>query len=1118
MMLLAAMLFAVFSTPATTQAQTQSTGEITGRVVNAANGKYLNSARVIVEGTLIESFTNQSGEYTLRGVSAGQARVKVFYTGQEPQTATVTVEPGSSTVKYFAFKGEREIDANTPIELNEFQVEATRFNDAQELAINEERYAVNIKNVVSADAFGEIPSGNVGEFIKYLPGVELDYGGEYTAPTDAMGISVRGFGAQDTAIYIDGVPVSSASQGSLTNQVGLDMLSINNASRIELIKVPTPDMPMNSIGGQINLISKSAFEYAKPTFNWRAYVTINSEEPNPFQRVPGPKASKVYAGQPGFEMTYVRPVNEKFGFTLTASSFSQYSANRRFQNTWGANNVNLDLRPLGGERNTPATNDLGPVSLANPYLERIQLTDSPRTSRSYSASIKGDWKPFDGLSLSGNYQVSTYEAADAARRIQIRTRTPLDWDSTSTISYPYVPASESPGGSTFNPSNAVDMDIISRDKEGITHTGSIRAKYQKGPWDMSALASASTSRASFKDTENGHFSTVEVGSTVGQIKFENIENGVPANVTVFDRQGNIFDFTKLDNWNSPDLRARSGKAESLDDVFNYKLDVRRDLDFLPWRDNVRLAFKTGFLREETLKKKWGLGTGYRESYIGPDLSTDDYLDMTYLNQEPGYGFAPQEWISTYRLYDIYQENPDNFTVTESDAIENWNSYVGQNKRLKETSDAYYAQIDGTAMSGRLNFIVGMRDEKRTRTGATPQVDGKWNYIKNEDGTLYRNEALAGGVGTVRIDQANSPLFAQDATGTALRSDLSSQGIDFPTSPITSGTLAAAMLQRRALQEVRGKSSGDPNYSINVSYKITDKLTGKVAYTRSNGRIPIEDSTAGILTGSNNFNINENTDPLAIPRGVISVANPNLLPEISDNWDFELTYYTDSGGKIGASYYTKSIKNFSDTVTTESGTQDFNSIMNSLGLDPTDYEDWEIRTAENGIGTGKVDGYEFSAAHDLRFLGDWGRKFNLFATYSYTKREENNTTRISVCPVASDLVTGGINFSANRFRFNIRVSWRDLTFTQGAGNFDHDNDSSTPSIQLNVFDPSAAKIDASLDWQFSQKYSFYISGRNIFEAGTRRIRMDSLGVYPSYAQLDDDREFGVQVTFGIRGSF
>jgi len=42
--------------------------------------------------------------------------------------------------------------------------------------VGEQRFAPNIKNVVSADAHGDVAEGNVAEFMKYLPGVNVVYG------------------------------------------------------------------------------------------------------------------------------------------------------------------------------------------------------------------------------------------------------------------------------------------------------------------------------------------------------------------------------------------------------------------------------------------------------------------------------------------------------------------------------------------------------------------------------------------------------------------------------------------------------------------------------------------------------------------------------------------------------------------------------------------------------------------------------------------------------------------------------------------------------------------------------------------------------------------------------
>jgi len=1102
--------------------QEAATGTVAGRVINGTNGKSLSKALVSVKDTTLTTLTNDTGEYRIRNVPAGVVTLQVSYTGIDSATQEVTVSKDTITLQDVTLAAGGIVGKDGTITLDAFTIESGRFKNAADIAINEERYSVNIKNVVAADAFGDIPSGNVGEFIKFLPGVEITYGGTYTSDTDASGISVRGFGTEDTAIYVDGVPISSASPASLSNAVGLDMMSMNNASRVELIKVATPDMPNNSIGGSINLISKSAFEYSKPTVSWMTYVTVNSDNLNIFKKVAGPTDEKIYGTRPGFNLSYAHPINDKLGVSLTLSSFSQFSENRRFRPEFTLANVNnqttnLDLRPFGGATGVTATNAIGEVSLANPFLSRVSISDDPRFSTSNSASFKVDWRPLDGLSLSGSYQISTYESADAVRRLQFRIQRPQTWDADTTISYPYVQPAQSANGALFNPNSTLDMNIDSRDKEGITHTGSIRAIYKRGPWDIYALASASTSRGSYKDVENGHFSTVDVTSSVGRITLDNVVDGIPQTVRVDDRFGTQFNYSDLSKWNTPTIQARSGNAESLDDIFNYKFDLRRELDFLPW-DFVRLGFKTGFLREETLKKKWGLGTGFRQTYVGPALSSADYLDTTYQGYDPGFGFSPQQWISTYRLYDIYAANPQYFNSnSDSDQVANYNSYVGQNKRIKEEKNAWYAMIDGSALNNRLNFVAGLRNEDAKRTGFGPATDARWNFVKQKDGTLYRDATYPNGV---RFDQAASPLFAATPAGTALRSALTSAGITYPATytPIAVGQLAGRMLNLKALQPVYGESKGEPSYSINTAYDITKRLVGKVAWSRSFGRIPLESGTVGLLTGGGGgISITEAESAGATPSGVISIANPNLLPNISTNWDFALTYYTERGGKIGVSYYTKSIKNFEEQIVTTSSDPTFATVLDSLGLDASEYDGWNLNTAINGIGTGKVNGYEMEVFQDFRFirsLGEWGKRINVFATYSKSKRSETNTTRISARPAASSLATGGINFSTNRVSLNVKATWRDLTFTQSAGNFTYNG----TVYQLGTYDPSVTKVDVNFNWQFSRRYGFFASARDVLNQGNRKERFDLGGIYPAYAHWDDIREFGVQVTLGIKGTF
>ena len=61
-------------------------------------------------------------------------------------------------------------------------------------------------NAISADMLGTIPGGNVGEFLKYVPGLLVDYG----AFPEAETVSMRGQDADATQFTFDGMPQASA--------------------------------------------------------------------------------------------------------------------------------------------------------------------------------------------------------------------------------------------------------------------------------------------------------------------------------------------------------------------------------------------------------------------------------------------------------------------------------------------------------------------------------------------------------------------------------------------------------------------------------------------------------------------------------------------------------------------------------------------------------------------------------------------------------------------------------------------------------------------------------------------------------------------------------------------
>jgi hypothetical protein len=191
------------------QAQVSGTGTVVGRVLNASNDQYLNNARVVVSGTTIEAFTNDFGEYRLSNVPAGATTIVVTYTGLAPESATVTVSQSQTATRDFNLNRPGAAARDTVIKLDAFVVASAKEMSGREVALNEQRFAANLKNVVSADEFGDMSEGNVGEFLKYIPGITIDYVG-----ADARNISVRGLPPLATPVMVDGAPMASAASST----------------------------------------------------------------------------------------------------------------------------------------------------------------------------------------------------------------------------------------------------------------------------------------------------------------------------------------------------------------------------------------------------------------------------------------------------------------------------------------------------------------------------------------------------------------------------------------------------------------------------------------------------------------------------------------------------------------------------------------------------------------------------------------------------------------------------------------------------------------------------------------------------------------------------------------
>ncbi len=236
-----ALVFALLA-PAAVRAAAAGSGTIAGTVSNAATGNLLEGARVAVPALGVETLTDNTGLYVLSNLPAGSHELVVTYIGLDPVRTSVAVAAGQ--------RASRNFDLTTGIyKMQEFRVTGEREGGAA--AITAQRNADNVKNIVAMDSYGNLPNMNAAEVAIRLPGVAGNFGDENLVD----GFTVRGIGPGLNTITLDGSPLTS--QGALSRSTNINNLTGTMFDQLELVKGHTPDKGADSLGGTINLRSRS---------------------------------------------------------------------------------------------------------------------------------------------------------------------------------------------------------------------------------------------------------------------------------------------------------------------------------------------------------------------------------------------------------------------------------------------------------------------------------------------------------------------------------------------------------------------------------------------------------------------------------------------------------------------------------------------------------------------------------------------------------------------------------------------------------------------------------------------------------------------------------------------
>ncbi len=322
-------------------------GALKGRVID--NGKQiLPGASIFIENLKTGVISDVNGFYTLPNLKPGTYTIKVTYVGYSPIEMKITVPAGKTL--------EKDIVLSEGVEMQEVVVGGAF--QGQKKAINSQKNNIGITNIVSADQVGKFPDSNIGDALKRISGVNVQYD-----QGEARFGQVRGTSADLSSVTVNGNRVPSA-EGD-TRNVQLDLIPSDMIQTVEVSKVVTSDMDGDAIGGAINLVTKNS----------------------PYKRVINATAGSGYnwisnKASLNLGLTYGdRFFNDKLGIMIAASYQNNPAGSYDTEFMWDKN-------------------DKGDVYVSDYQIRQYYVT---RERQSYSAAFDYEISPNHKLSFKGMF-------------------------------------------------------------------------------------------------------------------------------------------------------------------------------------------------------------------------------------------------------------------------------------------------------------------------------------------------------------------------------------------------------------------------------------------------------------------------------------------------------------------------------------------------------------------------------------------------------------------------------------------------------------------------------------------------------------------------------------------
>lgn len=227
--------------PGAPAAAQNEAGSISGLLTDPA-GSVLTGAQIVLTSNNFLVRSDQQGRFFISGLAPGNYTLSISYVGFKTLTKSVTVTAGQIT----------EFVATLDVASKEQSVLVTAETASAEVeAVNEERAADNIIQVMPVETITSLPSSNLGNAIGRLPSVALTRN-----EGEDQYVQVRGTEPRLNNTTLDGFNMPSEDPG--VREVDFSAIPSGIVDSISVSKTLQANMDGDGIGGSVNLVTKTA--------------------------------------------------------------------------------------------------------------------------------------------------------------------------------------------------------------------------------------------------------------------------------------------------------------------------------------------------------------------------------------------------------------------------------------------------------------------------------------------------------------------------------------------------------------------------------------------------------------------------------------------------------------------------------------------------------------------------------------------------------------------------------------------------------------------------------------------------------------------------------------------